>query len=107
VHTLAVELSKDPTSLGYLRDDSLSSEEVKKKLLAIKGVGNYAAASLLMLLGRYDDIPVDSVFRQLMREKYFKETEFELSEALSLYQEWGKWKYLAYWFDLLDFYHTA
>ena len=107
VHNLALEMTRDPSYIRSLQDSALSTDEVKKKLLAIKGVGNYAAASLLMLLGRYEDIPVDTVFRQLMRDKYFKEKEFDLEDALSLYKDWGKWKYLAYWFDLLGFYHPS
>jgi 3-methyladenine DNA glycosylase/8-oxoguanine DNA glycosylase len=81
----------------------IPSAEIKKDLLAIKGIGNYAAASILMLLGRYDEIPVDSVFQQLMEKKYFPDRDFELKEALAIYEKWGRWQYLAYWFDLLTF----
>ncbi len=107
VHSLAIDVAENPSSLQFLRDSSLITEEVKKKLLAIKGIGNYAAASLLMLVGRYENVPVDSVFRQLMRDKYFSGNEFELADALALYDEWGKWKHLAYWFDLLNYYHPS
>ncbi len=107
VHSLATEVTQNPASLDFLRDNALDTEAVKKKLLGIKGVGNYAAASLLMLVGRYENIPVDSVFRQLMRDKYFNGKEFELDDALALYDEWGKWKHLAYWFDLLNYYQSS
>lgn len=107
IHTLALEMAKDPSSYRYLTDRKMSSSEVKKELLAIKGVGNYAAASILMLLGRYDEIPVDSVFRQLMRDKYYKESDYKLEDALSIYDDWNQWKYLAYWFDLLNFHHSS
>ena len=107
VHALAVEMANDPSPIHALQDQSMDTGEIRKRLLAIKGIGSYAAASLLMLLGRYEYIPVDTVFRQLMSDKYFKEGEFELAEALALYDDWGEWKYLAYWFDLLDFYHPT
>jgi 3-methyladenine DNA glycosylase/8-oxoguanine DNA glycosylase len=81
--------------------------EIQKRLLAIKGFGNYAAASMLMLLGRYDRVPVDSVFRQFMAAKYFKDRPFSLPEALAIYDDWGKWKYLAYWFDMVNFENQA
>jgi 3-methyladenine DNA glycosylase/8-oxoguanine DNA glycosylase len=77
---------------------------VRKSLLGIKGIGNYAAASVLMLLGRYDEIPVDSVFQQMMSAKYFKDDHYDVKKALAVYADWGKWKYLAYWFDLIDYY---
>jgi 3-methyladenine DNA glycosylase/8-oxoguanine DNA glycosylase len=81
--------------------------EIQKRLLAIKGIGSYAAASMLMLLGRYDHVPVDSVFRQFVMNKYFKDRPFSLPEALAIYDDWGKWKYLAYWFDMINFENQA
>lgn len=101
IYDLAVEMSQNMTAFDALREESLDTFEVRKKLLAIKGVGNYAAATILMLLGRYDEIPVDSVFQQFMREKYFQDQEFDLKKALALYDDWGKWKYLAYWVELI------
>ena len=46
--------------LETLRTAALSTPELRKRLLALKGVGPYAAANLLMLLARYDAIPIDS-----------------------------------------------
>ncbi len=104
IYELAAKVADDPNYLQGLSEASLSSQEVRKRLLAIKGIGNYAAASFLMLIGRYDEIPVDSVFQQFMKKRYFEEQEFELGKALEVYESWGKWKYLAYWYELLDFY---
>ena len=102
VYDLACTVAENPDFMESFRDESLPTDELKKKLLEIKGIGNYAAASILMLLGRYDNIPVDTVFRDLMRVKYYGEKEFDLSQAVAIYDDWGKWKYLAYWFELLD-----
>jgi len=76
-------------------------------LLSIKGVGNYAASTMLMLLGRYDHIPIDTVFRDFMKAKYFQTKPFSEKEGVQIYDEWGKWKYLAYWYDMLDFYRSG
>jgi len=46
--------------LESLKTSALPTHELRKRLLAIKGVWDYAAANLLMLLGRYDFVPVDS-----------------------------------------------
>jgi 3-methyladenine DNA glycosylase/8-oxoguanine DNA glycosylase len=81
----------------------IPTEDIRKKLLSIKGIGSYAAASMLMLLGRYDHIPVDTVFRQFMSEKYFIDRPFNLPDALAIYGDWDQWKYLAYWFDMVNF----
>lgn len=107
IHTLAVHYAEGRQMFNDFFKSESSSAEIKKKLLAIKGIGNYAAASILMLLGCYDEIPVDSVFQQLMYQKYFHQEDFDLKDALVIYADWGKWKYLAYWFDLLTFHQMA
>ncbi|MDK2980279.1 MAG: hypothetical protein PWQ55_626 [Chloroflexota bacterium] len=107
VYQLARVFVETPDCYAKFYNEEVSTAEVKKVLLAVKGIGNYAAASILMLLGRYDEIPVDSVFQQLMDKKYFKEKPFDLKEALAIYQDWGRWQYLAYWYDLLTFHQIV
>ncbi len=60
VLALAHEVATGTRDLEALRTADLPTPELRKRLLAIKGVGPYAAANLLMLLGRYDAIPIDS-----------------------------------------------
>ncbi len=105
IHELSGHTSRGDLKLNDLLDTSTPTMEIKKQLLAIKGVGKYAAASMLMLLGRYDQIPVDTVFRQFMKEKYFQDKDFSEEEGLRIYEEWGQWKYLAYWNEMLAFYY--
>jgi hypothetical protein len=56
-----------------------------------------------MLLGRYDHIPVDTVFRQFMAAKYSIDVSEHLPDALAVYEDWGRWKHLSYWFDMLNY----
>ena len=107
VHRLARQFADGELRGSDFQNSDTPTEEIRNKLLAIKGVGNYAAASMLMLLGRYDHIPVDTVFRQFMIEKYFKDLPFSLPDALAIYEDWGRWKYLAYWFDMISFENTV
>jgi len=105
IYELSARITSGDLNLNDLTHTSTPTAEVKKRLIEIKGVGNYAAASMLMLLGRYDQIPVDTVFRSFMKEKYFKDKQFSEEEGLNLYEEWGRWKYLAYWNEMLAFYY--
>jgi len=100
IHELAAQVVAGILDLNALQDPTLSTPVLKKKLLAIKGVGNYAAATLLMLLGRYDALAIDTVFRDFVSKKYFEDRIPSEEEARSIYASWGKWQYLAYWFDL-------
>ena len=87
---------------GLLNLDTLpqeKTEELIKILKSIKGIGPYAQSTLLMILGHYDQLPVDSEFRKHVRLKYFNGKDPTPKEISTLYSDWGKYKYLAYWFD--------
>jgi len=103
IYQLARQFADGEFNSSDFQNSETPTEELRKKLLSVKGIGAYAAASMLMLLGRYDYIPVDTVFRQFMCEKYFIDKPFSLQDALMIYDDWGRWKYLAYWFDMLNF----
>ena len=53
---------RDPTSRGSARPrkDELPDDEVERRLLALPGVGPYAAAHVMMLIGRYSRLILDS-----------------------------------------------
>jgi 3-methyladenine DNA glycosylase/8-oxoguanine DNA glycosylase len=97
-----VELSQRVASgkldLEALKTNSLSTFELRKELLGIKGVGGYAAANLLMLLGRYDYVPVDSWALKVVSNEFFGGEKVTPRQVLSTFEKWGKWQGLAYWF---------
>jgi len=62
---------------------------------------------MLMLLGRYDELAVDTVFREFVRTKYFKGRKVSDQKAAAVYDGWGEWKYLAYWFDIWQGFNEA
>ena len=100
VHDLARQVVSGDLDPEALADPDLPTPALRKRLLKIKGVGPYAAATLLMLLGHYDELPLDTVFRTMVRERYFGGAEVTDREAKAVYADWGEWKYLAYWFDV-------
>ncbi|MCJ7773988.1 MAG: hypothetical protein MUP22_12745 [Desulfobacterales bacterium] len=107
IYLLAKQVDSGTLAPSDLLDKSLPTQTIKKRLLSIKGVGNYAAATMLMLLGRYDHIPSDTIFRDFMKAKYFQNKDFSEEEGVLVFEEWGKWKYLAYWYDMVNFYHPG
>lgn len=100
VHALAREVAAGERDLERWRESGLSTPELARELKTVKGIGDYAAATLLMLLGRYDELAVDSVFRRFVGETYFDGAAPSETEARAVYEDWGEWKFLAYWFDL-------
>lgn len=75
------------------------SAQLKKELKLIKGIGDYSAHTLMMILGRYDEIAVDSEFRTYVKNKYFNGKNVADKTMTRLYESWGKWKYLAFWLE--------
>lgn len=102
VYELARRVASGELELEGLAGSDLPTAELERELRAIKGVGPYAAATLLMLLGRYDVLPVDSVFRDFVRRRYFDGAAATDDELRAVYEPWGRWKVLAYWFDLWE-----
>ena len=100
VYELSKSVASGRMELKTLCASSLSTSQLKRNLLSIKGVGSYAAATLLMLVGRFDELPIDSVCRDFVTRRYFRGERPTDPEIRQIYEDWGPWKYLAYWFDL-------
>jgi 3-methyladenine DNA glycosylase/8-oxoguanine DNA glycosylase len=99
ISQLAQEVASGERDLESLKDSALPPEKLKKELKSIKGVGEYAANTLVMLLGYYGELALDSEMRSFVSKHYFEGQAASDKDILSIYDRWGEWKYLAYWFD--------
>ncbi len=95
---LARSVAGGARDLEGLKAAELPTAELRRRLLAIKGVGDYAAASLLMLLGRYDAVPIDSWARTMVSGEWHDGEPVGNAEVEAAFEAWGPWKGLAYWF---------
>lgn len=102
VRELGERVAGGELDLEALDDPGVPLDALKETLLGIRGVGPYAAATLLMLLGRYEHLAMDSVFRSFVGQRYFVGTTPTDEQAGSIYDRWGRWKYLGYWLDLWE-----
>ena len=68
LRTIAVDVAERKLDLEALLDPELPDAEVEARLLSLPGVGPYATAQMLMLLGRYSRLILDS----WSRPKYAK-----------------------------------
>jgi 3-methyladenine DNA glycosylase/8-oxoguanine DNA glycosylase len=98
VLALARALDSGDLDLEAFKNSHLPTPELRKRLLAIKGVGGYAAANLLMLLGRYDYLPVDSWALKVVSQEWYDGQPIGEAEVEAAFKRWGEWKGLAYWF---------
>jgi len=95
---LARRVEREQLDLEALKNGNFTAEAVRQALLDVKGIGDYAAASLLMLLGRYDDLPIDSWAQKLISREWYGGRPVSRGEMEAVFARWGKWKGLAYWF---------
>lgn len=95
---LARRVAAGALDLEALRLADLPTPELRKRLLALKGVGPYAVANLLMLLGRYDAIPIDSWALTVVSKEWHGGAAIGPAEVEAAFAQWGQFKGLAYWF---------
>lgn len=98
VQQLAASVASGELDLEALRTSSEPTPELRRRLLAIKGVGPYAAATLLNLLGRYDHIGVDTWARKLVSSQFHAGQPVTEAEVQAAFASFGPWRALAFWF---------
>jgi 3-methyladenine DNA glycosylase/8-oxoguanine DNA glycosylase len=93
------EGSVDLEALGRASRDELPDDEVSARLLALPGVGPYAAAHIMMLLGRYSPLILDS----WTRPKYARLTGGRPKKDATIvrrFRRYGPYAGLAFWLFL-------
>ena len=78
----------------------LSTNELKREMKRVKGVGDYAAENLLKLLGRYDVLALDSWVRAKFAESRNRGRRCEDAKIARFYSRFGEWRGLALWCDM-------
>ena len=98
IHQLATRVAKGEFDLESLKTSILPTLELRKELMTINGVGPYAAANLLMILGRHDFIPIDSYALKMVSHEWYKGKSITAKEVEKRFEKWGEFKGLAFWF---------
>jgi 3-methyladenine DNA glycosylase/8-oxoguanine DNA glycosylase len=92
---LAADVAIGKLDLEQLLDPGLHDDEVAARLLALPGVGPYATAQMMMLLGRYSRLILDS----WSRPKYAKLNGRKASDKTieRRFRRYGRYAGLAFW----------
>lgn len=93
----------------WFEDAGNSDEAVYEALLALPGIGPYAAANVMQLLGRYSRLPIDTESvrhgRMLLG---LRGTPRQIEKALERhYKPFGAHKFRSYWFEMWDWYEST
>ena len=98
LHQLAFRVASGQIDLESLKTSTLPTLELRKFLMTINGVGPYAAANLLMILGRHDFIPIDSYALKMVSQEWYEGQPITAKEVEQRFAHWGEFKGLAFWF---------
>jgi len=98
IDELAVRVASGQFDLEARKTSEMPTLELRKELLTINGVGPYAAANLLMILGRHDFIPIDSYALKMVSVEWYDGKPVTAKEVEKRFENWGEFKGLAFWF---------
>ena len=99
--TLATDVAAGRTDLEELNDPELPDEEVAARLLALPGVGPYAAAHVMLTsLGRYSRLVLDSWTRPTYAKLAGARGALKDVTIERRFKRYGDWAGLAFWLYL-------
>jgi 3-methyladenine DNA glycosylase/8-oxoguanine DNA glycosylase len=86
----------DLDALQRATTDELPDDELERRLLALPGVGPYAAAHIMMTIGRYSRLILDSWTRPTYARLAGKKTASD-AQILRRFRKFGPYAGLAFW----------
>lgn len=92
----------------WFEDPATPDDQVRAALIELPGVGPYAAANIMQLLGRYAHLPLDSEsVRHGTMVLGMKGTPKEImSQIKAHFAPFGGQAFRSYWFELWEFYEA-
>ena len=99
--TLATDVAEGRVDLEALNDRDIPDDEVAARLLALPGVGPYAAAHVMLTsLGRYSRLVLDSWTRPTYAKLAGARRALKDATIERRFKHYGEWAGLAFWLYL-------
>jgi N-glycosylase/DNA lyase len=97
---LAVRVASGELDVERWMASELPTDELKREMKSVKGVGDYAAENLLKLVGRYDVLALDSWLRGKFARTHNKGRACKDAKIARHYARFNSWRGLALWCDM-------
>ncbi len=93
---------------AWFEDPATPDEQVHDALLELPGIGPYAAANIMQLLGRYGRLPCDTeTVRHGKSLLGFKGNSAQIMKKVqNHYTPFGEHAFRSYWFEMWEFYES-
>ncbi len=82
------------------RNSARPTDELYREFISLKGVGPYAAESLLKLIGRYDHLALDSWVRKKYYALYHNGRQVSDKTIVKRYRKYKEWAGLLFWLEM-------
>ncbi len=102
---LAEAFASGTLTEAWFTDPEVPTDELRRRLLTLRGVGPYAAGQALRLLGHYQDLALDSWCRARLAELRGKKKPPSDKAVAREYRAFGTFAGLALWLDLTRAWH--
>ncbi|MBI4612105.1 MAG: methylated-DNA--[protein]-cysteine S-methyltransferase [Planctomycetes bacterium] len=104
LHELARRASEGQIDWERWEDPATPAEEIRAEILGLPGFGEYAAANVLRILGRFDRLGLDSWLRGEYRRLFPRRDPSDAAIARA-YEGFGEHRGLVLWLDLTRRWH--
>ena len=101
LHQLAASIAEGQVDVESWYNSALPSTELYKRIRGLKGFGDYAAGSVMRLLGRHDTLGIDSVARDMYRRRFNNGEKATDAAIHAHYESFGQWRGLMMWMDVI------
>jgi 3-methyladenine DNA glycosylase/8-oxoguanine DNA glycosylase len=101
LHALAENIASSRLDVEAWANSDIDSATLYKQLIALKGFGDYAVASVMRLLGHHDRISIDSVCRDMFAALHSNGQRPTDAAIRAHYEAYGQWRGLVMWMDVL------
>jgi 3-methyladenine DNA glycosylase/8-oxoguanine DNA glycosylase len=102
LHELATRIAEGELDVESWRDPALASTELYKRVKSLKGFGDYAAGSILKLLGHFDRLATDTECRAVYKAINDGVPAQHDGEITAYYEPFGQWRGLVQWMDVMQ-----
>jgi N-glycosylase/DNA lyase len=102
---LADNVASGKLNLEEWRASRATTQELYQQMCTVKGIGPYAAGNLLKLVGRYDQLGLDSWSRSKYFELHHDGRRVKDSTIERRYKKYGNWRGLFFWLEMTRYWH--
>jgi N-glycosylase/DNA lyase len=101
LHELATRIASGDLDIESWIDPELDSGDLYKRMIAVKGFGDYAVGSMMRLLGHHDRLSIDSVCRDMYKTRHNDGEKSDDKAIRAHYEPHGRWRGMLMWMDVI------